>query len=86
MPYFIEGNNVEPLTAKEKRWCHDLEKLLLDSPTRFGFYTIGDAELNIYDRSATKAAGIPEEECEPGKHGYGLASVRSREQIQGWCG
>lgn len=86
MPFFKEGHNVAPLTKGEKKWCQDIEKLLLNCPARFGFYTIGDADLNVFDREACEVDGIPQEECEPDNRGYGLASIRSKEQIQGWCG
>ena len=86
MPYFNTGHNVEPLTKEETKWCKDLEKLLLNAPARFGLYTIGDSEINIFDREACERDGIPQEECEPGNRGYGLASIQSKHQIQGWCG
>ena len=44
--------NTEPLTKEEKTWLHRLEKVLMNPPTdRIGFYTIGDPNLNVYDRS-----------------------------------
>jgi hypothetical protein len=42
----------KPLTAAEKKWLKNLEDALTSPPSsRIGFYTIGDAELMVYDRS-----------------------------------
>ena len=42
---------VKPLSGREQAWIDRLQKVLDACPTkRIGFYTIGDAELSIYDR------------------------------------
>lgn len=40
------------LTAAERRWLKDLQAVLDACPSqRLGFYTIGDHDVSIYDRS-----------------------------------
>lgn len=86
MPLFTEGENVEPLTAAEKKWCRDLETLFAKMPPRFGIYTTGDPYLGIFDIDACERDDIPQEECEPQRRGYDLASIAAKTGIQGWCG
>jgi len=39
-------------TKAESAWMRKVERLLLNPPSdRIGFYTIGDSELSVYDRS-----------------------------------
>lgn len=40
----------------------------------------------IFDEPASIEAGIEQQECAPSNHGFGLACIRSKKQIQGWCG
>ena len=86
MPLYIVGSEVEDLTKEEKQWCQKLEKLLLNTPPRFGIATMGDPDLSIFDKIASDQAGIPQEEFLPQNNGYGLARIVSSEHIQGWCG
>lgn len=40
------------LTAEERKWLRKVQKALNECPSdRIGFYTIGDPQLVIYDRS-----------------------------------
>lgn len=40
------------LTKEEKAWLRKLQRVLNDLPsTRLGFYTIGDSDVVVYDRS-----------------------------------
>ena len=78
--------NTSSLTVEEKKWCQALERLLMKTPSRFGIATIGDPELQIFDRKACERDGIPQEEGIPMNRGYGLVSLQSSEGIQGWCG
>lgn len=86
MPAFNEFADTSSLTKEEKAWCRKLEKLLLSTPERFGIYTIGDCGLNIFDRDVCEERGIEQEECNPSHVNLDLASIRSSEHIQGWCG
>lgn len=41
------------LTAKEKRWVSDVQRVLDKCPSkRIGFYTIGDNDISLYDKSS----------------------------------
>ena len=43
------------LTAAEKKWLADLQELLDACPSkRLGFYTIGDPDITVYDRTKEK--------------------------------
>ena len=43
---------IEPLTATETRWLKKLNKLLAECPSnRLGFFTTGDANLSVYDKT-----------------------------------
>jgi hypothetical protein len=39
------------LTRAESQWIAKVEDLLKSCPKRFGFFTIGDKELIVYDRT-----------------------------------
>lgn len=40
------------LTAKERKWLKKVQKALNECPSdRIGFYTIGDPQIVLYDRS-----------------------------------
>lgn len=42
----------KPLTKAERAWLAELQEVLNRCPSkRLGFYTIGDPEITIYDRS-----------------------------------
>lgn len=42
----------QPLNNAEKAWLKKLEDVLMNPPSeRIGFYTIGDADLSVYDRA-----------------------------------
>lgn len=44
--------STKPLTKKEEAWLRRMQKALNACPSkRLGFYTIGDADISIYDRS-----------------------------------
>lgn len=48
--------SAKPLSKAESKWLADVEKLLLACPSRrLGAYTVGDAELHIYDREVSDA-------------------------------
>lgn len=43
------------LTAAEKKWIADVQEVLAACPSdRLGFYTIGDPDVVIYDRTKEK--------------------------------
>lgn len=49
------------LTKDEKRWIKRVQKALNECPSdRFGFYTIGDRDVEIYDKSNKKVELIYE--------------------------
>ena len=37
------------LTKEEKQWVRKVQSLLNKTPSRFGFYTVGDPRLGIFD-------------------------------------
>lgn len=40
------------ITKKEQEWVNSVQELLTNPPSgRLGLYTIGDASLNVYDRT-----------------------------------
>jgi len=44
--------SIEPLTKKETAWVSKLQKILSNPPSdRLGLYTIGDADLCVYDQT-----------------------------------
>lgn len=44
------------LTAAEKKWVKQMNVLLAQCPsTRIGFYTIGDSDIGLYDRTHQNA-------------------------------
>ena len=86
MPSFNKSPDTKPLTNEEKTWCGKLETILKKTPKRFGIYTIGDPCLSIFDRDEMKARGIEQEEGNDEVHNLNLASIKSSEGIQGWCG
>lgn len=46
----------KPLTAKEKAWIKEVEAVLARCPsTRLNSYTIGDAEISLYDKPVADA-------------------------------
>jgi hypothetical protein len=86
MPYFNDYPDTKPLTKEEKTWCRKLENILKKTPKRFGICTIGDPCLSIFDREEMEARGIEQEEGNDEIHNLNLASIKSSEGIQGWCG
>lgn len=49
-------NSMSRLTKAEKAWLEKLQTVLNECPSdRLGFYTIGDANVTVYDRSKEKA-------------------------------
>jgi hypothetical protein len=53
------------LNAPERKWVARLQKVLRDHPSeRLGFYTIGDADVTLYDRD--KEGAIQAEMAEKG--------------------
>lgn len=48
--------SAKPLTKAEAKWLSEVEKLLLACPSkRLGAYTVGDAQLHIYDKEVSDA-------------------------------
>lgn len=48
--------SAKPLTKSEAKWLADVEALLLACPSkRLGAYTVGDAQLHIYDKEVSSA-------------------------------
>lgn len=39
------------LSKEEKAWVRKVERLLAKCPERIGFYTVGDPNLGLYDKS-----------------------------------
>mgnify|MGYP003441088384 CR=1 FL=1 len=83
---FCFESSAEPLTDEEIKWCKSLEKLLMKTPKRFGLFTIGDADLGVYDQDECIDRGVDEDDLKPIKAGLGLATIHSNKQIGGWCG
>ena len=53
----------EPLTKAEAAWIKKVERLLMNPPSnRIGMFTMGDAELRLYDRSRDSEIDIYHQE------------------------
>lgn len=85
-------NKVKPLTAEEEKWVAKLGSVLAECPSdRFISYTIGDADVTIYDKSFEQEVS---ELCEGGndvcqavgKVGCELASVKFPFLVQSTAG
>ena len=47
--------SAKPLTAAEKKWIAQLEQVLASCPSkRLGAYTVGDADIYLYDKDVLK--------------------------------
>lgn len=86
------AKKMKPLTVAEKKWVAKLEAVLAECPSeRFTSYTIGDAEVTIYDKSFEPEVS---ELCEGGadvcqavgKVGCELATVKFPFLVQSTAG
>lgn len=68
---------------KVRAWMKRLERVLLDAPPGIGIYTIGDADLTVYDKAAYLASGV--DLCDGGAYRAGvvIGSIRSAVEIEG---
>lgn len=58
------------LTKEEKRWLRRVQAALDSCPSkRLGFYTVGDADLSVYDRTHEKAIHAAMDEGKAGDFG-----------------
>lgn len=78
--------NVTPLSAEEKRWVRDLERVLLRTPERLELYTIGDRDLTVFTNEFGTDGKDSIVDCAPGNDGRSLAHVKSACPIHGLCG
>lgn len=68
------------LTIQERAWLHKLQVLLDACPSeRIGFYTIGDPDVSIYDR--TKDEEI-DDLMDRGNHDFGYAVEKAGAGIE----
>lgn len=80
-------------TKQEKAWMKKLERLLMNPPSkRLGLFTIGDAELQVYDLNYESKIGDLMDKrgmdfCSAVHElGVGLGSIDSRENIHSTSG
>ena len=75
------------MDATERKWLRDMQKLLNACPPRFGFYTVGDPGLTVFDRE--KEHLFDDTRDMPGevtKHDADLASLNFTTNVHGVCG
>jgi hypothetical protein len=84
---------VEPLTAEEKKWLKQFQAIMKRCPSkRLGAFTIGDADLSIYDKAVFddyRANKRSEDQDDVHIHrelGTVLASIAMPFQVDGVCG
>ncbi len=74
--------DVEPLTKAEKAWLRRLERVFAECPsTRLGLYTIGDADLTVFDDAASVAHGLDIHDNRAEENGIRLGAIRTRVPI-----
>lgn len=74
------SKKAKPLTKKEKAWVAELEIVFSKCPSeRLGVFTIGDCELNFFDKN------INDPGVEDGRQ-WTLGSVETPMNIEGVCG
>lgn len=75
------------MTQEEAAWIRKMQKLLAQCPERFGFYTIGDPELTIFDRSNEHLFNQDiDMVCEVDKHDAHLGVLNFPSNVHGVCG
>lgn len=75
------------LTKEEKQWLRKVQNLLDKAPARFGYYTIGDRSLGIFDN--TKEHLFDQDKDMVGElheHDAHLADLAFPENVHGVCG
>ncbi len=85
------------MTAAETAWLKRVQAALKACPNKtWGFYTIGDAQIEVYDKAALKRLGfydngddlvlaIQNAERESGEE-INLATLHFTSQVEGVCG
>lgn len=77
----------DPLTPEEKAWLRKVQKLLDNCPSRFGFYTIGDPQLQVFDRSNEHLYDQNVDMvCEVSKYDDYLCRLKFHSPVHGVCG
>lgn len=84
----------KPLTAKERAWAEELNRVLQACPSkRIGAFTIGDANLSLYDKELEARPDIQKAVMRASdfcigvrETGIGLAVVHSAFQIHSTAG
>lgn len=75
--------DVAPLSAEEKRWVRDLERVLLRAPERLALIAIGDKDLSVF---SAEHGTDDIHDGHASRDGRVLASVRSGCVIHGVSG
>ena len=66
-----------PLTKNEIKWLIDMQKMLNKCPERFGFYTIGDHDLQIYDYNKDDEINDLMDQGKAGDFCIGVAMIKA---------
>lgn len=78
------------LTKEEKKWVKQMNALLKKCPSkRIGFYTIGDEDIGIYDKSYQNEINAAHDDLVPalGITGHGFSErIYFPDAVQGVCG
>lgn len=74
----------KPLTKAETQWIRKANRLFKDTPERFDFFTIGDAELTIIDKAGAALSEIGDGAAE--RDGIVLGYIKTKGQVHGVSG
>jgi hypothetical protein len=75
------------LTAEEKKWLGQMQRLINKQPVRLGLYTVGDPNLSVFDR--TKVHLFDEDRDMPMEvhyHEAHLGTLHFKVNVHGVCG
>jgi hypothetical protein len=91
MPSFTDNDElhpqVKPLTAAERKWVTQLEKVLLACPSsRLQLVTIGDPTLTVTDYGVELSEGLDIHDGKAHRNGLALADINSKPSIAGVSG